>query len=212
MMENQFRLKNAEIFDGLANPKIYEKNQTVYLQGDDGGCVYYLKKGRVQIYLGSVNGAEKILAVFSKGSLFGKSAFFNKMPHTSCAKALTKAEIIHVDKSMMMDIIGKHPQFALDMLEYLSKTIRMFSNQIEVMAFLQADKRIARFIVDHVSDNFKKPIVICTHDEISSTISASRVTVSKTLSQFVKNGWIVTNYKYIEVIDIEALTDFAYGG
>ena len=216
-MENQyafiasgdiFKLKNTEIFDGLAAPKIYEQDQVIYQQGDESNYLYYLKNGRIQIFLNSAGGSEKILAVCSKGSFFGKSAFFCKMPHSSCAKALTKSEIIIVDKAIMTDIIRKYPPFAFDMLEYLSKTIRMFSNQIESMTFLQTDKRIARYIVDNISD-LRNPIVTCTHEEISSTVGASRVTVSKILSKFVQSGWIDTMYRAIQVIDVKAITDFA---
>ena len=205
-----FKLRDVEIFDALAECEIYERNQMIYQQGDEGSCVYYLKNGKVRIYICSASGDEKTLAVFSKGSLFGKSAFFDHMPRSSCAKALSKTEIIRIDKPMMMDIIGKHPEFALDMLEYLSKTIRMFSNQIETMTFLQADRRIAQFIVDNLSEDAKKHEVSCTHEEISSTIGVSRVTVSKILGRFMDDRWIATGYKSIAVTDVKALTDFAF--
>jgi len=203
---NVFRLKNREIFDGLTKPKIFEKDQIIYRQGDDPDYVYYLINGKVQIYVGSPSGSEKILAAFSGGSLFGKSAFFDKLPRVTCARALKKSEIIPIDKLMMTDIIKNYPQFALDMLEYLSKTIRVFSNQIENISFLQADKRIAMFILDNQQNN----CLSCTHDEISGTVGASRVTVSKILSRFVRYGWIETQYKAINVTNITALMNFVF--
>lgn len=203
-----FRLKDREVFDSLAQPKIYEKNQIIYRQGDNGDFIYYLASGKVQIYVGSASGSEKILAAFYGGSLFGKSAFFDNLPRASCARALEKSKIIPIDKHMMKDIIGNEPQFALDMLEYLSKTIRLFSNQIENMSFLSADKRIAMFLIDNQKNNS----VPCTHDEISDTIGASRVTVSKILGRFAENKWIDTGYRSIKIIDIQALTAFSFEG
>ncbi|MCL2576532.1 MAG: Crp/Fnr family transcriptional regulator [Defluviitaleaceae bacterium] len=203
-----FRLKNKEIFDSLDKPKTYEKNQVIYMQGDDAGHVYYLMSGKVQIYVGSPSGLERILVSFEGGSLFGKSAFFDNLPRASCARALKKSEIILIDKLMMKNIIGNEPQFALDMLEYLSKTIRLFSNYIENISFLQADKRIAIYIIDNAKNN----CVTCTHDEISDTIGASRVTVSKILSRFAESDWIETRYKVIHIKNIAALTAFAFEG
>ena len=205
---NIFRLKNCELFDGLKKPDIYEKGRIIFQQGDDDDYVYYLKKGKVQIYICSPNGTEKTLTVFSSGNLFGKSSFFDKTQRNSCAKALTRSEVINIDKTMMMDMISKNPQFALDMLTYMAKTIRMFTNQIENISFLQADKRIARFIADNFNDGSKN--IICTHEEISNIIGASRITVSKILSRFVQYGWIETKYKAITVKDIKKLTNFAY--
>jgi CRP-like cAMP-binding protein len=200
-----FKLKNSEIFDGLAKPQIYKKNQIIYMQGDKAGNVYYLVGGRVQIYVGSASGSEKTLATFSGGSLFGKSAFFDNLPRASCARALERSEIIHINKKMMTDIISSYPQFAIDMLEYLSKTIRLFSNQIENISFLQADKRIAKFLLDNKIKN-KIP---CTHDEISNTVGASRVTVSKILSKFTEKGWIETGYRFVKITNAHALENYA---
>jgi CRP-like cAMP-binding protein len=202
-----FRLKNSEIFGSLAKPKIYEKDQIIYTQGDKADFIYYLTNGKVQIYVNSPSGSEKILATFSGGSLFGKSAFFDKLPRASNARALKESEIIRINKQMMTDIIGSYPQFALEMLEYLSKTIRLFSNQIENISFLQADKRIAVFIIENVPP---ENLITCTHDEISSIIGASRVTVSKVLSRFARHGWIDTLYKAIKVKNIKALRAFVY--
>lgn len=200
-----FRLKNREMFDNLASPKIFEKNKIIYTQGDDAKFVYYLKAGRVQIYVGSPGGAEKILAAFSGGSLFGKSAFFDKLPRATCARALEKSEIIQIDKQMMTEIIARRPQFALDMLEYLAKTIRVFSTQIENISFLKADKRLALYILENAENNY----IHCTHDEISATIGASRVTVSKILRRFARAGWIFTMYGSVKVLDAEKLREFA---
>ena len=206
---NIFRLKNCELFDNLKAPALYEKNQMIYRQGDAADYVYYLKKGKVQIFISSAGGSEKILSIFSEGNLFGKSSFFDKMLRTSCAKALTKSEIIVIDKKMMADIISRRPDFALDLLEYLSKTVRMFSNQIENMSFLPADKRIARFLADNAT-NGKSRKIACTHDEIADLIGVSRVTVSKILGKFAQNGWIKTQYRSIKVINEGALSDFAF--
>ena len=213
MTENNqhvFRLKNPEIFDGLAKPKMYENGQIIYAQGDKADYVYYLVSGKVRIYVGSPSGSEKTLAVFTGGSLFGKSAFFDKLPRASCAKALKKSEIILIDKVMMTTLIGSYPQFAIDMLEYLSKTIRVFSNQIENISFLPANKRIAMFILDNLSEELNGKYVIGTHDEISETVGVSRVTVSKILNRFAEKGWIQTHYKTIEVINKQALVDFTF--
>jgi len=234
---NVFHFKNQEIFNNLAQPKTYKKGQIIYNQGDDANFVYYLVSGKVQIYVSSPSGTEKILATFSGGSMFGKSAFFDKLPRASCAKTLAKSEIIPIDRAKMADIISNYPHFALEMLEYLSNTIRMFSNQIENISFLQADKRIAMFIISKIpkesvkeanSSFFHQSIcafrkegfarlkgmesnmkIKCTHDEISITVGVSRVTVSRVLSRFVNEGLITTGYGFIKINNAAKLKDFA---
>jgi len=181
---------------------IYEKGQMIYQQGDNANYIYLLKKGKVRLFISSPNGLEKTIAVYTDGSSFGKSAFFDKQPHFSCAKVLARSEIIAINRVMLADMIKHNPQFALDMLEDLSKTIRMLSNQIESMSFHKADIRVAHFLIDNINDS---SCIHCTHDEISEVIGASRVTVNRVLNRFEKNGLIETHYRMIKIVDIMAL-------
>jgi len=188
------------------NVTIYEKEQMIYQQGDSSKYIYYLKSGKIRSFISSPNGLEKTIAVFTAGGLFGKSAFFENQPYFSSAKALVRSEIIAIDRAMMSKTISQNPQFAIDMLADLSKTIRMLSNQIEGMSFHQADKRVARFLADNITPTMR---IACTHDEISSIVGASRVTVSKILSRFERNGLIQTEYRMVKIINAQALIDFA---
>ena len=188
------------------NVVVYEKEYMIYQQGDSANYMYFLKKGKVRSFISSPNGLEKTIAVFTDGSLFGKSAFFENQPYFSSAKALTRSEIISIDRKMMSQIISKNPQFAIDMLADLSKTIRMLSNQIEGISFHKADKRVARFLADNINTSMG---IACTHDEISDIVGASRITVSKILSRFERNGLIQTKYRMIKIINAQALIDFA---
>ena len=43
----------------------------IYLQNTEATCFYYLKSGRVRIFLSSVGGSEKTLAIAQAGSLLG---------------------------------------------------------------------------------------------------------------------------------------------
>jgi len=178
----------------------------IYQQGDNPDYMYFLKSGKVRSFILSSNGSEKTIAVFAHGSLFGKSAFFDNQPYFSGAKTLARSEIVAIDRTMISELIIQNPQFAIDMLEDLSKTIRMLSNQIESMSFHQADKRIARFLTDNINTSLCIP---CTHDEISATIGASRTTVSKILSRLEKNGLIETKYRMIKIVNLQALLKFA---
>lgn len=63
------------IFEETQPIKLYAKNQMIYLQEETAIRFYYLKKGRVKIFLSSPDGLEKTLAVLQPGSLFGEASF-----------------------------------------------------------------------------------------------------------------------------------------
>ena len=112
-----------------------------------------------------------------------------------------------------MNYIATCPEFAMDLLQYLSKTVRMLSAQVDHITFLTADKRIAQLILNlfHSQQRSNETNELsCSHEEIAGLVGVSRVTVSKILSRFVKKGWIETQYKKIIILDVNNLRHFAF--
>ena len=203
-----YKVKHGELFEALQKPKLYRENQIIYQQGDTADTIFYLKSGKVKIYIASPNGFNKALTTLSSGSLFGKASFFCRTPRTSSAVTLQPSEIIAVDRRMMEELFQLRPDFAIELLEYLSKTIQMLSARIDWLAFEQADKRIARFLCENYNPRVRT--IDYTHEDIGERVGLTRVTVSKALSRFRKNGWLDTKYKEINIVDIDAITELAY--
>ena len=97
----------------------------IYLQEETAIRFYYLKKGRVKIFLSSPDGLEKTLAVLQPGSLFGEASFFDGKPRVSSAKTLEKSEILSIDRTGLEHCFRQDPQLAFHLLRHLSGTIRM---------------------------------------------------------------------------------------
>ena len=63
----------------------------------------------------------------------------------------------------------------MDLLEYLARTVRMLSAQVDHMTFLQADQRIAQLLLNLAAAQ-ERHTVHCTHEELAGLAGASRVT------------------------------------
>ena len=84
------------VFERWGQPVIYERGRMVYWQEEIADCFYYLKSGKVQVFLSSENGGEKTLTIQGPGSLLGEAAFFDGLPRVSSARALVRSEILPV--------------------------------------------------------------------------------------------------------------------
>lgn len=189
------------LFESLPYIKKYSKDEIIYHQGDLADAFYYLKKGRVKVFMTSFDGMEKTLSTAGMGDLLGEGAFFDKKPRVSSAKATTAVELVLINEKTLLELIKKYPRLAFDLLEILAKRIRLLSSQLDSMTFMQADARIAQFMLEHESQGK----VNFTHEEIATAVGVSRVTVSKTLSRFAKDGIISTRYRGIMINDREQL-------
>ena len=183
-------------------PRVYEKGETVYLQGNHAREFFYLKSGSVRIFLSSENGSEKTLSVLKPGGIFGEAAFFDGMPRVSSAKTLAQSEIVTVTRRGLLACIRQEPQLAMELLSRLSLTIRMLSAQVDAATFQQADERLARLLLDLADTNGR---VRATHEDLAALAGVSRVTVSRILSRFAANGWVKTGYRSLLLRDARAL-------
>lgn len=175
----------------------YKKNEQVYLEKEPAHHFYYLKSGRVQIYVTSANGTEKTLAIYHRHAIFGEAAFFDGSPRMSSARVTAASQIIPIGRHEILTYLQEHPIQALSMIETLAKTVRNLSTQIHEMSFLPANHRIARFLLTESSYGQKE--IRYTHDEIASLVGCSRITVSRALASFRENGMIQTQYGKIIV-------------
>ena len=183
----------------------YAPGQMIYFQESPAMYFYYLKSGRVKTFISSEDGTEKALTVYQAGNLFGEAAFFDELPRVSSAVALTQCEIIKINRQMAQDELARNPELALALLKYLARTVRLLSDHVDEMAFLRTDQRIARHLlsISPAADG----CIECTQEEIASTVSANRVTVSRILNQFKHRGWIEIGYGSVKIIEADALKE-----
>lgn len=195
----------AQVFETLNYPRTYEKNTVLYTQGETAKEFFYLKKGRVRIFITSENGMEKTLATIGKGTVLGEAAFFDEKPRVSSAMTISKSEIIAIHKEKLKEFIRSNPEIAMALLRMQAQTIRMLSAQVDSITFLQADSRIARFLLQSAVLHDGEWVVQATHEEIASVIGTSRVTVSKIVNAFAEKGILRTGYRKIILLSPERL-------
>lgn len=193
-----------DVLEKSHTPHSYPKNKMIYWQEAPAGEFYYLKSGSVKIFLSSENGMEKTLTVLESGSIFGEAAFFDGLPRVSSAKTLEQSEIITVTRQSLMDCVRREPQLAMNLLTYLSQTIRMLSAQVDTMTFLQADRRLAQLLLKLAAGN----TVRATHEDLAGLAGVSRVTVSRILNHFAEKGWTANRYRSVEILDEAGLKTF----
>ncbi|MCI9310095.1 MAG: Crp/Fnr family transcriptional regulator [Lawsonibacter sp.] len=176
----------------------------IYLQNTQATCFYYLKSGKVKSFIQSEDGGERVLNLYTAGSLFGEASFFDELPRVSSAVAVVPCEIVPIDRELVTQEFARNPELALAMMQYLARTVRLLSGQVDQMAFRPARWRVANYLLTLSPAGGP---VSCTQDDIAATVSASRVTVSRVLADFARTGWVELGYRTINLLEPEQLKE-----
>lgn len=174
----------------------------IYLQNTQATCFYYLKSGKVKSFIQSEDGGERVLNLYTAGSLFGEASFFDELPRVSSAVAVVPCEIVPIDRELVAQEFARDPELALAMMKYLARTVRLLSGQVDQMAFRPARWRVANYLLTLSPGS---GLVSCTQEDIAAAVSASRVTVSRVLNEFARQDWIALGYRTITLLQSEQL-------
>ena len=176
----------------------------IYLQDTEATCFYYLKSGRVKSFIQSEDGAERVLNVYTAGNLFGEASFFDELPRVSSAVAVVPCEIVPIDRELVAQEFARDPELALAMMKYLARTVRLLSGQVDQMAFRPARWRVANYLLTLAG---RDGVVSCTQEDVAAAVSVSRVTVSRVLGEFARQGWVELGYRTVSLLSPEKLTE-----
>lgn len=189
-------------------------NEMIFMENDREDCLFYIGEGLVKLYMISPEGKEKTLYLLTSGQCFGEMAVFDELDYCVNAQALSDAVIFSMTFKDIKDILATEPDVALELLRIMADKMRLSTQQIKDMSFYDISGRLASQI--HIfSHQFgvktERGILIqlpLTHQELANLLGASRVTVTKTLNQFVEEGIIEMINRKICIIDMDQLSNY----
>jgi PAS domain S-box-containing protein len=107
----------------LSNPNLaeylnaFQREQIIFLEGDDSQDLYMLVSGTVDIYKGD----KKIREVNRKGAFFGEMSFFTGSKRTASVKAQNEVKVIRIPKEEINDFLEDHPEAAKEITKRLAR-------------------------------------------------------------------------------------------
>lgn len=198
---------------GKLTPIKYERNSTIYNQGDVLKYAFVVKKGRVRIGYYSKEGEEFGIYIAEENSMFGETVALPGYQTNYTATAIVDSEIYQVPIKFLTDTIKSNPDFAMKMVMMLSHKVRIYSSQEIELSTTEAYERICHAIL-YLAQRYGKETVdgLCievkfTHQELANMTHVSRVSVSNIFSTLTKNKIMEKRNGYYFIKRMEVLMD-----
>ena len=92
----------------------YEKNETVFWEGDESSGLHMIRKGSVKLFKISPQGRELVIKVMEKGATFNEVPVFDHEPNPVNVIAIEDSEIWVIDAELLRRCIAEYPELELD--------------------------------------------------------------------------------------------------
>lgn len=109
--------------------KIYQPEEIIFRQGDDGDWMYVVLEGKVEIFL-ERSGEHIPLKLCREGDLLGEMAIFNREPRSATARSQGVSRLLTIDKRNFIRRIQEDPTIAFRLVQELCSRIKELNEDV----------------------------------------------------------------------------------
>jgi CRP/FNR family transcriptional regulator, cyclic AMP receptor protein len=186
---------------------------SLFTQGEDARCLYLICSGYLKLTAGPSDDRHMIVRVAGPGSMLGLYAVLSHGVYEVSAESLTPAQLRPVERERFLAFLRSHKEAQLRAVQCICQEYRFALQDACRIALAETvAARLARLLIElahqigEQSDagEFRFPLLL-THEEMASMTCTTRETVTRTLGQFRKDGWISIEDSMVTLHDPDRL-------
>ncbi|MEZ5912371.1 MAG: Crp/Fnr family transcriptional regulator [Paracoccaceae bacterium] len=131
-----------------ARLRSFERNATIFLQGEPANAIYIVLDGWVKLFRISPNGSEAVVGVFTKGSSFGEAVALRHADYPVAAEAVTDCRLLRLDADILLREIRENPEVAIAIIAATYSHLHDLVSQVEQLKAQTGAQRVAEFLLD----------------------------------------------------------------
>jgi CRP-like cAMP-binding protein len=137
-------LPEADIEAFLAEAKIrnYPKNRALFTQGDPASRFFVMVSGWVKLYRITGEGEESVIALFTRGDVFGEAAIFTGAVYPFSAAAAEDAQVVEIHSDILKTKARANADIMARIMDSMSREIHNLQMENEHMALMSAPQRV----------------------------------------------------------------------
>jgi len=187
--------------------KEVEKDEVVFFQSDPSEAAFVVRSGTVSIVLNSPDGREMAINEMRCGDLFGELGILTRKPRSTSAIARTKSELLVIPRDLFLGVVESESHLAFQILEITASRLQMSGKRESALAFLDAQARLARFLLELEEQEHDKGYITISQDGLAHHTGLIRQTVAKALGKWRRAGWLITGRGRILILNRKALEE-----
>jgi len=211
-------LKSISIFSDLNKESVdrfvkfgklvkYKKGQVVFFQFDPSDKFYLVRSGVISILIGSSDGREMVINEIRSGDFFGELGILTNQPRSTGAVARTNCEVFVFPRQIFLDLLDQEPRLSRRILNLTADRLRISSEREGALAFLDAQTRLARLLLQMEELELEKGYLTISQEELASRTGLTRQTAAKILGRWRRFGWLVTGRGHIVLINHKEISN-----
>lgn len=197
----------AEIYN-LLTFRSYHKGETIFLAGDEGKEMFFLREGQVKITRNSADGREHIVKFVEPGEVFGEVVLFGHNIYPATTVCLQSSKLASLSRHDFRQYFIKNPEIGWGMLETMARKLFYSQSKLESMALQDSMSRIIQSLLQMAKTKENNvALEELNQQQLASYLGLTRETVSRNLSKLKEQGLIASKGRKIILLDKQKLKE-----
>jgi CRP-like cAMP-binding protein len=192
--------------------KSYDVGEPIFHIGAPGQSLIVILAGTVRVSLPGPRGKAVILADLGVGEVLGEIALLDGKERSADATALTKCDLLVLERRDVVAFLEKRADICLKLLELMCARLRKSDQRMSDIAFLELSVRLAKLLLDRLGPAGRpggKSKLSLSQTELAGMINATRENVNRCLRDWQRQGIVDIDERWIIVLRRDALAAIA---
>jgi CRP-like cAMP-binding protein len=196
--------RSTQALQSVGVLRTWTDGQVLLSRGQPTSAAWLVVSGRVRISVITSEGEEQLLRWLLPGEIAGLGSVFAQAPNPSDVVSHGLTQVLHIERAQLMDLIGRDPTVALDLLRILGLRINQLFDTLADRGIHSLEQRvwatlerIAKFNSVTVPDGVMLRV---SQSDLAQAASASRQRVNQQLRHFQDKGLIRLGYRNIVLL------------
>ncbi|MCH8494824.1 MAG: Crp/Fnr family transcriptional regulator [Balneolales bacterium] len=217
-MENIFKRLDLLEVQGLnlqKRSKSYKKGEVIFRESELSNGLFCISSGKVKVFKTGTEGRDLIVRLARRGDVIGYRALISREPYYASAIALEESNVCFVPAEEFFKYIGENPAFSMELIQTLSRDLRMAEERILHLAQKTVRERLADSLIlltdtyGYDKTDSKLLDVHLSREDFASLVGTATETAIRLISDFRTEGLIETPGKRIRILNEKALRKIA---
>jgi CRP/FNR family cyclic AMP-dependent transcriptional regulator len=185
----------------------YSKGEFIIRPGESPPGVFYIEEGLAKAYDITKYGEENLLIIRKTGELLGLTWAVTGQDRHIIYTALAPTTTWIISRDKFVNFLRDNPSSALPVIDMITDMYRLHSERIMTLEYRTVRERLVSFLLT-TAQRFgeKTPAgtrigVPLKHQDIASSISATRETTSRALAELERRGQLASEQSLITIAD-----------
>ncbi len=198
----------------LLHRKTFPAGKSLMTVEQTGEVVYFILSGTIKVHIEQEDGSDVSISILGPGEIIGEMSALDQTNRSASVVTLEETTVLWMDRDTFRHCLTTIPTLATNLACTLSSRLRSANEQIQSLAALEVETRIARRILAFAerygqllpNGDLHIPIRL-TQTEIANLVGASREHTNKILVSYKERGYLsVDQNHHITIQNLRALT------